>query len=186
METAKYDLEQSARVYGPTPLARKRLQHFQDPKPIRWTVATYWTTGTQRGTHTFTKFSSGQKLGKAEDASLLPRNHTRYYFAEHKTRLTNTASIRQASSTEQSVHNVRLCKHAGKSMFADLHDVWSSIAIWNAYILHSLKCAYTDSTRVELSHYARVKGKAIPLQALTGPQGSRRLRLPDFKTIGTW
>jgi hypothetical protein len=32
----------------------------------------------------------------------------------------------------------------------------------------------------------RVKGKAIPLQTLTGPEGSRRLRLPDFKTIGTW
>jgi hypothetical protein len=29
------------------------------------------------------------------------------------------------------------------------------------------------------------KGKAIPLQALTGPECSRRLRLPDFKTIGT-
>jgi len=26
------------------------------------------------------------------------------------------------------------------------------------------------------------KGKAIPLHARTGPQGSRRLRLPDFKT----
>jgi len=30
------------------------------------------------------------------------------------------------------------------------------------------------------------KVKAIPLQACTGPEGSRRLRLPDFKTIGTW
>jgi hypothetical protein len=29
------------------------------------------------------------------------------------------------------------------------------------------------------------KGKAIPLQALTGPEGSRRLRLPDFKTTDT-
>jgi hypothetical protein len=29
------------------------------------------------------------------------------------------------------------------------------------------------------------KGKAIPLRAWTGPDGSRRLRLPDFKTIGT-
>jgi hypothetical protein len=27
--------------------------------------------------------------------------------------------------------------------------------------------------------------KAIPLQYWTGPEGSRRLRLPDFKTIGT-
>jgi hypothetical protein len=27
--------------------------------------------------------------------------------------------------------------------------------------------------------------KAIPLQARTGPEVSRRLRLPDFNTIGT-
>jgi hypothetical protein len=30
------------------------------------------------------------------------------------------------------------------------------------------------------------KGKAIPLQAWTCPEGSRRLRFPDFKTIGKW
>ena len=30
------------------------------------------------------------------------------------------------------------------------------------------------------------KGKAIPLQAWTGPEGSRSLSVPDFKTIGTW
>jgi hypothetical protein len=30
-----------------------------------------------------------------------------------------------------------------------------------------------------------VKGKAIPLQTLTGPEGSRRLRLSDLKAIGT-
>jgi len=29
------------------------------------------------------------------------------------------------------------------------------------------------------------EGKAIPLQAWTGHEGSRRLRLPDFKTVGT-
>jgi hypothetical protein len=29
------------------------------------------------------------------------------------------------------------------------------------------------------------KGKAIPLPAWTGPEVSRKLRLPDFKTIGT-
>jgi hypothetical protein len=28
------------------------------------------------------------------------------------------------------------------------------------------------------------KGKAIPLQAWTGPEGSRRLRLQFFKTVG--
>ena len=37
-------------------------------------------------------------------------------------------------------------------------------------------------------HFSQVKhllNKAIPLQAWTGPEGSRRLRLPAFKTIGT-
>ena len=29
------------------------------------------------------------------------------------------------------------------------------------------------------------KGKGTPLQSWTGPEGSRRLRLPDFKTIVT-
>ena len=29
------------------------------------------------------------------------------------------------------------------------------------------------------------KGKAIPLQAWTGPEGSRRMRHPDLKTIDT-
>jgi hypothetical protein len=31
----------------------------------------------------------------------------------------------------------------------------------------------------------RSKGKAFPLQACRGPEFSRRLRIPDFKTIGT-
>jgi hypothetical protein len=29
------------------------------------------------------------------------------------------------------------------------------------------------------------KGTAVPLEAWTIPEGTRRLRLPDFKTIGT-
>jgi hypothetical protein len=36
-----------------------------------------------------------------------------------------------------------------------------------------------------LTEISKGKGKAIPLQALTGPEGSSRLRLPDFKKIGT-
>jgi hypothetical protein len=33
--------------------------------------------------------------------------------------------------------------------------------------------------------FTKVKGKAMPLQAWRGPNGSRRLRLPHLKTIGT-
>jgi len=29
------------------------------------------------------------------------------------------------------------------------------------------------------------EGKAIPFQSWTGPEGSRKLRLSNFKTIGT-
>ena len=38
-------------------------------------------------------------------------------------------------------------------------------------------------TFTALTYYS--KGKAIPLQAWTGPEGSKMLRFPDFKTIGT-
>jgi hypothetical protein len=33
--------------------------------------------------------------------------------------------------------------------------------------------------------YCNVKGKANPLQTRTGPEDSRKLKLPDFKTFGT-
>jgi len=36
------------------------------------------------------------------------------------------------------------------------------------------------------SKLKQCKGKAIPLQTWAGPEASRRLRLPDFKTISTW
>jgi len=29
----------------------------------------------------------------------------------------------------------------------------------------------------------KIKGKAVPLQAWCGPEGSRKLRFPDFMTI---
>jgi len=31
----------------------------------------------------------------------------------------------------------------------------------------------------------KIKGKAIPLQTWTGSEGSRRLRLSKFKSVGT-
>jgi len=37
----------------------------------------------------------------------------------------------------------------------------------------------------QLYYISGGKGKVIPVQAWTGPEGSRRLRLPDLKTVGT-
>ena len=53
---------------------------------------------------------------------------------------------------------------------------------FNSQSMHynrSLKCSYKG---LIIEYY---KAKAIPLQAWTDPVGSRSLRLPDFKTIGT-
>jgi hypothetical protein len=41
---------------------------------------------------------------------------------------------------------------------------------------------------IDITYYCNIKmdiyiGKAISVQAWTGPEDSRRLRLPDFKTI---
>jgi len=48
---------------------------------------------------------------------------------------------------------------------------------------------FSKTSRLDLSptqHPIKwVKVKAIPLQAWTSPEGSRSLRLPDFKTIRT-
>ena len=42
-----------------------------------------------------------------------------------------------------------------------------------------------ERSRAEFPGKGKDKGKAIPLQTSTGPESSRRLMLPDFKTIGT-
>jgi hypothetical protein len=47
-------------------------------------------------------------------------------------------------------------------------------------------CAHNRNLVEMLSPWSlSVNGKAVPLQALTGPERSRRLRLQDFKTVGT-
>ena len=45
------------------------------------------------------------------------------------------------------------------------------------------QCNFTQNLKILVTR--KGKGKAIPLQAWTGPEGSRSVRLPDFKTIGT-
>jgi hypothetical protein len=43
----------------------------------------------------------------------------------------------------------------------------------------------TDKYCTQSEFDIKGKGKAIPLQAWTGPEGSRKLQLPYFKKIGT-
>ena len=41
---------------------------------------------------------------------------------------------------------------------------------------------YSDNIFYSPQHGKKGKGKAVPLQAWTGPEGSRKLRFPDFVT----
>ena len=51
--------------------------------------------------------------------------------------------------------------------------------------VHFKYCLGMLVRKSSLSMRAYNKGKAIPLQAWTGPEGPRRLRLTDFKTFRT-
>ena len=50
---------------------------------------------------------------------------------------------------------------------------------------HLLRGASLKSRNTCVSFRQNSKDKTIPVQAWTGPKGSRKLRLPDFMTIGT-
>jgi len=52
-------------------------------------------------------------------------------------------------------------------------------------IHHNTECSLISGYFLCKKGKGKGKGKTIPLQAWKGPEGSRRLRLPDFKTIGT-
>jgi hypothetical protein len=61
-------------------------------------------------------------------------------------------------------------------MFLVFHHISSSYGLQRIRVMNPL---------LLISILVKGKGKAIPLQALTDSGVSRRLRLPDFKTIGT-
>ena len=56
------------------------------------------------------------------------------------------------------------------------------------FIIRTSKLYYTASCIITLkqvsglNYYNKRKGKAVPLQASTGPEGSRKLGFPDFVT----
>jgi len=55
------------------------------------------------------------------------------------------------------------------------------------YLLHQ-RCKESSrlaSREERIKDFSKGKGKAILLPAWTGPESSRRLRLPGFKTFGT-
>ena len=71
-----------------------------------------------------------------------------------------------------------------KRVFFKWSQSWSFIACLRL-LCHCIQFVTCLELRGTILGGVKVKCKAVPLQAWTGPEGSRRLRLPDCKTIGT-
>ena len=71
------------------------------------------------------------------------------------------------------VEGTDMCRHDRRAILRSMDPV-----LWQ-FILHtSLK--YPDMCRTLVF---RKKGKSVPLQAWSGPEGSRNLRFPDYVTM---
>jgi len=64
-------------------------------------------------------------------------------------------------------------------------DSCSLCILTKSYIINKQHEYLCNKNEQDAIFYSQCKGKAIPLQASTGPEGSTRLRLPDFKAIDT-
>jgi hypothetical protein len=56
---------------------------------------------------------------------------------------------------------------------------------WLIFVLGKKPVKQRNSKQATYQSKVKGKGKTVPFQAWAGPEGSRRLRLPDFKTVGT-
>jgi hypothetical protein len=98
-------------------------------------------------------------------------------------------SVLGAVVTSAAIRSIRLWSFGGT-------NIWFHSIKWLYVIANVLKlkvCSKPSYLHQYLFYKSDLNrknhlgnGKAIQLQAWTGREGSRRFRLPDFKTIGTW
>jgi len=71
-------------------------------------------------------------------------------------------------------------------MYLDKSEkVLNDVLLKNTTFYVTIRYTVLSTSLITSSCIGSVESKAVPLQAGTGPEGSRRLRLPDLKTIGT-
>jgi hypothetical protein len=59
---------------------------------------------------------------------------------------------------------------------------WTENEVKNLVNINGNKKSKTKEVLFAKNNSGRVKGKGVPLQACSGPEGSRKLRFPDFMT----
>jgi len=71
-------------------------------------------------------------------------------------------------------------KNSNSHFIPFIQNIKLHICLWKICPLSPLRCGKLNQT--ERGHPS-VKGKSVPLQAWSGPEGSRKLRFPDFVTM---
>jgi uncharacterized Fe-S cluster-containing MiaB family protein len=79
------------------------------------------------------------------------------------------------------LQDIMLCEHGAVPGFVFAVDM-KGTSLAHAVKMH---IATVKKYYMYIQVWSKGKGKAIPLQAWTGPKGFRWLRFPDFKTVGT-
>jgi hypothetical protein len=127
-----------------------------------------------------------QKTNKTEDTNKLTLLVSKIIAILHKTLLATFIKLLETVSkglfrnrSQNLCHTFVDCRHVCKTCaFHDALQAGTQKEVHRTPLIWRLRVLIRGVRWVDI-------GKAIPLQALTGPEGSRRLRLPDFKTIGT-
>jgi hypothetical protein len=87
-------------------------------------------------------------------------------------------------STSLQIHEETICVvQDSKNTTRNTESAWSRRQHLQTALRYTAHLSLNKTLRRDITIQKKVK--AIPLQAWTSPQGSRRLKLPDFKTIGT-
>jgi len=86
------------------------------------------------------------------------------------------------------VFNRQISTKANTDIIGDAQPAQNSFCSVLQSTMSNYLVRYHPATHPQTETWVRRrkgKSKAIPLQAWTDPESSRRLRLPDFRTVGT-
>ena len=75
------------------------------------------------------------------------------------------------------MHSIRWAKFSQKHKYKYMAKLWCLLTMEKLHV-----SAYSGHRQVSTTFLLKGKGKAVPLQAWIGPEGSRKLRFPDFVT----
>ena len=92
-------------------------------------------------------------------------------------RITSSHRLKQSRAAYRCVHRPR------DRLLRTARFVTQHFQSWDAFIFRGIQHATNSKISIILEAFAKLrKGKSVPLQAWSDPEGSRKLSFPDFMT----